>query len=222
MPDEPGLWSLAGYPDGTAPVFPTFGSLRTWVLDSPSQFRPGPPPGPDSDQKRAELVEINSIPRNFVTNATAFYWQSLRSDWTLVADEKIAQYHLDADPPRAARVGALVAIAGFDAAVACWDAKYTYWAARPFQLDPQVQQVFTAPAHPSYPAAHGCISGAQGATLAALFPPDAQAFTDMANQAAESRIMAGTHFRSDIDTGLAMGRAIADLLIERMRRDGAS
>jgi len=117
--------------------------------------------------------------------------------------------------PASAAHPALVAIAGFDAAVACWDAKYTYWAARPFQLDPQVQQVFTAPAHPSYPAAHGCISGAQGATLAALFPPDPQAFTDMANQAAESRIMAGIHFRSDIEAGLSLGRAVAQRVIER-------
>ena len=36
----------------------------------------------------------------------------------------------------------------------------------------------------------------------------------------ESRLWAGIHFRSDIDTGLALGRAIANLVIERAKKDG--
>ena len=222
IPNEPGLWSLAGYPEGATVVGPTFGSLRPWVLESGSQFRPGPPPAPDSEEKLADLEEIKNVPRNFVTNSAAFFWQSPRSDWTLVADEKIAQYHLDADPPRAARVDALATVTFFDAAVACWNAKFTYWAARPHQLDPDVHPLFPPPAHPSYPAAHGCVSGSQAAILAALFPADAQTLTDQANQAAESRIMAGIHFRSDITAGLALGRAVAERVIEWSRTDGAN
>jgi hypothetical protein len=194
---------------------PTFGTLRPWVLESANQFRPGPPPAPDSDQKLSEIQEIKNVPRTFLNNSGAFYWQSLRSDWVLVADDNIAQYHLDVDPPRAARVDALVSVAEFDASVACWDAKFTYWAARPFQLDPAVQSLFPVPAHPSYPSAHGCVSGAQGAVLAALFPAEAQSFTEMANDAAEARIWAGIHFRSDIEAGLSLGRAVAQRVVER-------
>ena len=43
--------------------------------------------------------------------------------------------------------------------VACWDAKYAYWAIRPFQLDPDVKTLFPTPNHPSYPAAHGASRG---------------------------------------------------------------
>jgi membrane-associated phospholipid phosphatase len=224
IPDRPGLWSLAGYPDGAIPVAPNFGSLKPWVLESGSQLRPGPPPAPDSDQKLAELQEIaDSLhSQTFVKTASAFYWQSPRSDWIVLADERIAQYHLDANPPRAARVDALLSIAAFDATVACWDAKFTYWAARPFQLDPEVHPLFPVPVHPSYPAAHGCVSGAQAAVLAAMFPVEAQRFTDMADEAASSRIWAGIHFRSDIDTGLGLGRAVAQRVVDRSRADGSN
>ena len=46
----------------------------------------------------------------------------------------------------------------YDIGIACWEAKYTYWAIRPFQLDPDVKPVFATPNHPSYPAAHACAS----------------------------------------------------------------
>jgi hypothetical protein len=38
----------------------------------------------------------------------------------------------------------------------------------------------------------------------------------MANEAAESRIWAGIHFRSDVEGGHALARGIADLTIARM------
>jgi membrane-associated phospholipid phosphatase len=221
IPNTPGSWSLDGYPEGSTPVAPNFGTLRPWVLESGSQVRPGPPSEPDSEQKRAELEEIKSYPRTFASNAAAFYWQNPRADWILVAEDEIAQYRLIADPPRAARVEALMSVAAFDATVACWDAKYTYWAARPFQLDPEVQPLFPVPVHPSYPAAHGCVSGAQAAILAAMFPAEAQRLTALADEAGMSRMWAGIHFRSDIDAGLSLGRAVATRVLDRARTDGA-
>ena len=219
IPTDPGLWNLDGYPDGTVPVAPNFGTVKPWVLESGSQLRPGPPPAADSDQKAAELAEIKDFPRTFLTNATAMYWQSTRSAWQIVAEREMFEAHLDRDPPRAARVAALVNIATFDAAIACFDAKYTFWARRPFQLDPDVRPLFQTPAHPSYPAAHGCLSGAQSAVLAHLFPADAAALTAQGDEAGMSRLWAGIHFRSDIDAGLKLGRTVGDLVVERGQRD---
>jgi hypothetical protein len=145
IPDQPGLWSLDGYPEGTVPVAPNFGALKPWVLESGSQLRPGPPPAVDSDQKAAELAELKEFNRTFATNAAAFYWQSTRSAWPLVADQEVFATRLDNNPPRAARVAALLNIANFDATVACWDAKFTYWAMRPFQLDPDIPPLTVAP-----------------------------------------------------------------------------
>lgn len=115
---------------------------------------------------------------------------------------------------RAARTYALMSVAHYDAIVACWDAKYAYWAIRPFQLDPEVVTLFPTPNHPSYPAAHGCVSGASAPALAALFPAEAAAITALAEEAGMSRLWGGIHYRSDIETGLALGWSVADLVVE--------
>ncbi len=97
IPSGPCRWT------GINPAFPLFGSVKTWVLMSGSQLRPGPPPDCRSPQGQAELAEVRDFPRTFDTNATAFYWQSPRSNWNNVIDQKISEYRLDTNPPRAAR-----------------------------------------------------------------------------------------------------------------------
>ena len=84
-----------------------------------------------------------------------------------------------------------------------------------------VTPLFTTPNHPSYPAAHGCFSGAVSAVLAYLFPRDAVDLNAPGNEAGESRLWAGIHFRSDIDAGLALGRAVAKLVVERAEKDAS-
>jgi hypothetical protein len=221
LPTDPTLWNLDGYPDGTVPVAPNFGTLKPWVLESGNQLRPGPPPPVGSQQKTSELAELRDFNRTFATNAAAFYWQSTRSAWPLVAERETLESRLDRNPPRAARVAALLNVAAFDATVACWDAKYTYWARRPFQLDANVHPLFQTPAHPSYPAAHGCQSGAQSAVLAYLFPSDATMLNSMGDEAGMSRLWAGIHFRSDIEAGLTLGREVASLVAQWAANDGS-
>lgn len=43
----------------------------------------------------------------------------------------------------------------------------------------------------------------------------------MGEEAGQSRIWAEIHFPSDVETGLALGRAVTQLMIERVRNDGA-
>jgi hypothetical protein len=54
-----------------------------------------------------------------------------------------------------------------------------------------------------------------------LFPRDAALFTDEANQLTESRLWAGIHYQSDIDAGLALGRRVAQVVIDRANADGS-
>ena len=76
------------------------------------------------------------------TIRAAFYWQGgAFKAFNDLVDRKISEYRLDTDPPRAARVYAIVSVALYDSVVACWDAKYTYWAIRPNQLDATVTTV---------------------------------------------------------------------------------
>jgi membrane-associated phospholipid phosphatase len=113
------------------------------------------------------------------------------------------EHRLDASAPRVARAFALTYAAMHDVGVACWDAKYAYWTIRPVQLDPELRTVVPTPNHPSYPAAHACYSSAAAAMLGYLFLGDAEAVLALAAEAAESRIWAGIHFRSDVVAGLS-------------------
>jgi len=204
---------------GAAPAMPLAGTWRTWVIRSGDQFRPGSPPDCNSDQGKAEAAYVRDFPPTFNSNEAAFYWQGPRSIWNRTISNQIAEYRLDNNPPRAARAYALTNVAWYDTVVACWDAKYTYWQIRPYQQS--TTPVFPTPNHPSYPAAHACGSSASATVLAYLFPRDAPDLNARAAEAGESRIWAGIHYRSDTDAGLALGRSVAGLVIERAKSDGS-
>ena len=217
VPTGPGMWS------GDVVGFPLMGTWKTWVLESGDQVRLDPPPAFDSPELLAELAEVKNFTHTVPSTMSAMYWQSDDSgpvflDW---ASRHIFEEKLDTNPPRAARVYALMSVASYDALVACFDTKYTYWLARPSQLDPTITTLFPVPPHPSYPSAHACNSGATAHVLAYLFPSDGQAIVARAENAADSRIWAGIHYPIDRDGGLAIAKSVADLVIERAKTDGA-
>jgi membrane-associated phospholipid phosphatase len=221
VPVGPGKWT------GTNPILPMAGTWKPWVLSSANEFRPAPPIAYDSPQKSAELAELKNFPRTPQTNNEALFWEvavgGLRAHqyWNEQLAKKTLEYRLDDNPPRAARAFALPFVTLYDAAIACWEAKYTYWAIRPFQLDPEVKPIFATPNHPSYPAAHACSSIAITLVLGYLFPRDAESFAALGERAGESRIWAGIHYRSDITAGRDLAIALANKVIARARGDGA-
>jgi membrane-associated phospholipid phosphatase len=221
VPTGPGKWT------GTNPILPMAGTWKPWVLSSASEFRPGPPIPYDSKEKAAELAELKTFPRTPQTNNEAMFWEAaaggLRAHqyWNDQISRKTLEYRLDNDPPRAARAFVLPFVTLYDAGIACWEAKYTYWAIRPFQLDPEIKPVFATPNHPSYPAAHACSSISVTRVLGYLFPRDAEAFAALGERAAESRVWAGIHYRSDIVAGRQLAIGVSEKVIARARQDGA-
>jgi membrane-associated phospholipid phosphatase len=221
VPVGPGKWT------GTNPVLPMAGTWKPWVLSSPGEFRPGPPIPYDSPEKAAELAELRNFPRTPLTNNEALFWEAavggLRAHqyWNEQIGKKTLEYRLDDDPPRAARAFLLPYMTLYDSGVACWEAKFTYWAIRPFQLDPDLKTAFATPNHPSYPAAHACSSIAITTVLGHLFPREAGALATLGERAAESRVWAGIHYRSDIVAGRQLALAVANKVIERTKQDGA-
>jgi membrane-associated phospholipid phosphatase len=214
IPTGPGKWT------GTNPVAPMLGTWKTWALTGGSQVRPGPRAAYDSEELRRELDEVKNYPRTNLTNLNASHWEYFGGrasfeQWNTQAARRIAEYRLDTNPPVAARVYALLHIAYYDSAVACFDAKYHYWEARPVMLDPAVTTVFPTPNHPSYPSAHGCNASGSGAVLAALFPREAAYYDALIAEISEARIAAGIHLRSDQVAADAIGRAVAALALAR-------
>ena len=213
VPTTTGSWT------GTNPILPLAGTWRTWLIASGDALRPPPPPGPDSTQKISELAELKAVQRSPAMTSHAWFWEWGAGGsrawyfWNEETSRKVLEYGLSDKPPEAARAFALASMAVHDAVVACWDAKYAYWAMRPFQVESELKPLFSAPNHPSYPAAHACISTAAGYTLAGLFPRDAESLRSLAKQAGDARMWAGIHFRSDVEAGRAIGDAVAALAI---------
>jgi membrane-associated phospholipid phosphatase len=211
VPVTPGSWT------GTNPVLPLVGTWKTWLITSGDALRPAPPLAHDSAQRKAEIAELKAIQRTPAMMSHAWFWEwgagGFRAWhlWNEQTSRKVLEYGLTERPPEAARAFALASFAVHDAVVACWDAKYAYWAMRPSQVDPELKPLFPPPNHPSYPAAHACISTAAGHTLAGLFPRDAESMRALAKQAGDARVWAGIHYPSDVEAGRGIGEAVAKL-----------
>lgn len=222
VPAAPGQWS------GTNPALPQAAGWMPWLLSSAAEVRPPPPPAADSPERAAELAQLRSIERTPLSNARALFWEAaaggLRSHeyWNTHLGRLLFEHGKATDAPRAARAYALLNVSMFDAGIACWDAKYAYWAARPAQLDAGVRPLFAAPNHPSYPSAHTCFSTAAAGVLGHLFPREARGMAALAREAGESRLWAGIHTASDVTAGEAIGRAVVERAVARDRETGAA
>lgn len=216
FPGGPGLWGSA------TPTTPLAGTWQPWVLASGSDLRLSAPPPVASDAGLAEIAAVKNLARNNTTNHSAWFWQpSFMTPWLETTHKLISDYRLDLNPPRAARVYALEAIAQHDSTIACWDTKYTYLLPRPSQADPTVTTLFANPTHPSYPSGHACASGGPATILGYLFPAEASNLSDQATDAGFSTFYAGIHYQNDVNAGLSLSRAVGAKVIVWAQSDGA-
>jgi len=209
---------------GTNPVNVTGASWRPLLLTSASQFRPPAPPACDTAEVLAETAAVRTFARTFVTNYKAYYWQSPEglNTWSYRWAEKwMFEDGLDRNPPRAARVYALVASAQYDAFIASQDGKFTYWYIRPSQLDTSIVPLFAVPNHPSYPSNHSTFSSARAEVLAYLFPARADFIRALGKEAGDSRIWAGIHYQMDNVAGVQLGKSVAGAFISWAEKDGS-
>jgi hypothetical protein len=165
------------------PLFSTIGATTPWVMTSGSQFRPGPPPTLDSETWTRDVNEIREIGARISTVRTAEQ-TTIGRFWFLVGPRtynpivRQAAMAKNMDVVDCARLFALTSIAGNDALVAVFDAKYQYNLWRPVTAIRNadiVQNPATpreeswlplgdTPMHPEYPCAH-CITSAAISTV---------------------------------------------------------
>src|SRR5215204_417953 len=210
VPDKPGLWR------GKFAMLPLAGKNKTVVLESSSEFRPEPPP-----DFAKEMEEMKNYKQTFRSLSNADYWgnQSWFSD---NVPKRMFENNLHLNPPRSARINAIINIASYDCFVACWDAKYTYWGIRPNQYDTTFRPaILVTPPFPGYPSGHAAISGMMAEVCSYFFPDEKEIFRQKAKDAAESRFQAGIHFRTDNEVALELGRKVANKIIQKAKDDGA-
>ena len=117
--------------------------------------------------------------------------------------------------------------------IALYDAKYYYQLWRPVtairQTDPTWTPLAVTALDPSYPSAHGVISGDGATVLAAFFGNQDQvrvtsdvlpgvvrtfaSYNDVATEAGLSRIYAGQHTRIEIEVGSELGHNVAQFVL---------
>jgi len=185
----PGAWVPT--PPAFRPALdPGWGAVAPFLLGTPSQFRPGPPPALGSRQYATDFLEVrelgsaSSTRRTADQTALARLWVSTAPQvWNGVARQLVIARGFG--PARTARVLALLHLALADAFIAGWDAKYVYSQWRPVTairaadgdgnphtaIDPTWAPLLVTPPFPDYPAGHAVCAGAAELVLARLFGP---------------------------------------------------
>ena len=88
---------------------------------------------------------------------------------------------------------------------------------RPFDAVPDPEPLLTGTLGSSLPSGHAATSAAGASVLAAFAPRAAPAFAVLALGIAFSRIYVGVHYPADVLLGVAIGAAVA-LVVLRLRR----
>lgn len=243
-----------------------FAYMTPWVISAPGQFRPAGPPALTSDRYAAVFNEtktmgsVSSSTRTADQTIFAWFWNSTSASalWNNLAlsliDRAGRESHPDGDREwrdqhhpstlENARLLALLNLAIADAAIGCFEAKYTYVFWRPVTAiplaatdgntatapDPTWMPLFATPNHPEYPSAHSCLSGAAGVVLASYFGERTRfsmesslmpgvvrsfhSFSAALEEVKNARVFAGIHFRSATDDGQILGASVADYVLD--------
>jgi membrane-associated phospholipid phosphatase len=208
-------------PPSKSLVEPAAGGWKTWLLPQGSQARIPAPPHLTTSMKEMRILRELASERDATAIDLISFWDSGSPSyrWNEIAVNQIIKNNIVA--PRSARVMSNLHVAIYDAMVAAWYWKYVYNRPRPSTLNRSLTTAIPNPHSPSYPSEHAVAAGAASTVLAYFFPGDADFFRANAEEAARSRLLAGVHYPSDLAAGLELGRAVAELVIERARSDGS-
>jgi hypothetical protein len=187
----PGKYVPTAFPSSS-----TWSLVRPFALKSADQVRPPAPYALTSAEWAKDFNEIKAVGAKTGSTRTAEqtdiarFWQLTGpATYNPVARQLAAAKNLDLLDT--ARLFALSAIATADAAIAVFDAKYTYGFWRPVtairladidgndatQMDPVWEPFANTPMHPEYPCAHCIFQGSAASVLRSLFGDSVPRFT---------------------------------------------
>mgnify|MGYP002778744514 FL=1 len=218
------------------------------VLSAPDQIAVPAPAPVTSDAYRAELAAVRAAQAAITPaqRANVEYWSGggvLR--WNQVMRELVARYNLPpaprpdgsypvpdaenpfadpsfpfANPPYAARAYSYVSVAQYEALKAAWHWKFRHGRPAPAGVDAGVRALAPVGDLPAYPSEDAVLAGVTAEMLKLLFPASVEDITRRAAAQREAAILSGRATASDAAAGLALGRAVAALVIARARADG--
>jgi hypothetical protein len=188
--------SAGVYVPTVVPLFSTVGAITPWVMATGSQFRPPPPPALISTTWTKDVNEIRELGSRTSTVRTAeqtnigrFWFFVGPQTWSPILRQVVA--NRDMELVDCARLFALAAMAGHDALIAVFDAKYTYNFWRPITAirnadlskndatprEASWLPLGDTPMHPEYPCAHCITSAAVGTVIQKIVGNDVAEIT---------------------------------------------
>jgi len=240
---RPGVWILT--PGATAPATPWLGQMRPFTFDDPARYLPDePPPALNSwswvrDYNEVKsLGSVNSPVRTAEQTENALFWTEHTTEQfgrllrLLAMQENLSLLET-------ARLMAMAYSSMADGVIGCYNAKYHFNFWRPVTAiqnggidgnpdtiaDPSWIPLGVTPAHPEFPSAHSCITGALANTLKAYFGTPriylslyssvtgtTHHYTnvcDMEKEMENARIYVGFHYRHSVVQGIVLGHKVA-------------
>lgn len=262
---NPGDWqptAIVTNPDGTttpaAAVLPQWGNVTTFGIPQVDVInnRPAPPPALTSEQYATEFNQVkdlgalNSTTRTVEQTEIAKFWADGAGTFTppghwnqIAQDVARDQFSSLVDN---ARLFAALDVAVADAAICCWDTKYTYNSWRPITAirnaatdgndsttaDTTWTPLLTTPNFPSYTSGHSTFSSAAATVLTSFYGDNYKfsttgpglsgvtrsftSFYQAADEAGMSRIYGGIHFMSDNTAALEAGKKVGGYIAENL------
>ena len=247
-PPAPGVWRPT--PPAMVPFFdPWLGQVDPFVLDSPSQFDPGPPPPINSDLYVEEFEEVRDYGvsvgslRSAQQTQTALFFSDVGVGPLQAGLRDLASRRL-LDISDSARLFAAVDVGMADSAIAVWDGKFRYGWWRPItairEADtdgnprtvgvPGWTPLLVTPPYPDWPSG---LNGVFGAAATALTRLNADGRVDLnltsvaagvtrhydlaahlENDAVDSRVFSGIHFRTADEVAFDMGAQVANWALD--------
>ncbi|HUR74638.1 MAG TPA: vanadium-dependent haloperoxidase [Sporichthya sp.] len=198
----PGHWR-ATPPALAAALDPGWGQLTPFVLRRGDRFRPPAPPSMTSEvytRDFREIVEIGAASSTVRTpdqTAAAQFWKATATqEWNTLARGLVTAEHLSV--PDTARLFAQLNLGEADAAIAAWDAKFTYRQWRPITgireaaADGNAATTEVAdwtpliptPPFPDYVCGHSALGGAAEGILGRWFGAGPRSDLDLTSPAA--------------------------------------
>lgn len=211
------------------PMLPLFNKVIPFLFDTLTvvAIRPGAPHSTSSPEFAADQKEVLYFSQHATreNEAQVAFWADGIGTYTpaghwnaIAADDFVKQHYSEV---RWARNFALLNMAEMDAAIVCWDTKYAYFNPRPSQVNDQIKTLTGVPNFPSYSSGHSNFSAAAATVLTYLLPDRGSKFTDLAQQAALSRLYGAIHTRQDIEVGITTGAKVGQYAVQRGQSDGA-
>ena len=235
---------------------PWVGLVKPFLMTSSSQFRSDGPNALTSNAYAKDVNEVKALGGNGIVGGTpsartpeqthnALFWQSAGGPallWNDVARDLVEDPGFGVGIDDSALLFAMLNLSGADAAINCWNDKYTFDLWRPWQAireaasddnrktepDTSWTSLLTAP-YPEHPSGHLCLDGAHLTVLRSFFGRDKISFgvtssqfggetrffgrfSEPLKEIVEARIWAGLHFRTADVQGADLGKNVAEYM----------